>query len=471
VTQLPTGPYLYGDTVQLTAVPEIGWRFSAWSGDVNATTNPQSLTLTGNTSITALFVPSFVQTPAIPSLISPSNNWGTWTSSPLLDWHEPIPAAAYYRIQVASNGNFVTPEIDRTRITLSEFTPAAPLEPGQVYFWHVQAYNSYGEASDWSDVRSFRVLPASPSLSTPADRSSLQSLRPNLTWSEVDGATFYTIQISKSNSFAQLEMADTVFSSSFTPKKDLLSSSTYYWRVRAESPAGPSVWSQGRSFTTPNPPGTPSLISPKNDTIASGLQPAFSWSKASTPRGTTFDHYQIQIAANSSFAAPVVDVNVSGIDNTRYSPATALTSYTKYFWRVRAVNTTGDVSSWSTVLFFQTPPTRSLPWRIGTFSTSGKYINWESRYTLDETLPAPLAAEGRTFPDWNDVPNATGYIIQVSNEPTFSAGPFVASATTVESSYKFTRTLTPGTTVYWRVLAIGGGSVSNWSEISSFLVP
>jgi uncharacterized repeat protein (TIGR02543 family) len=48
--------YHYGDVVELTAVPEDGWSFAGWSGDLSGSTNPQSITMTDNKNATATFV-------------------------------------------------------------------------------------------------------------------------------------------------------------------------------------------------------------------------------------------------------------------------------------------------------------------------------------------------------------------------------------------------------------------------------
>ncbi|MBK7319521.1 LamG-like jellyroll fold domain-containing protein [Candidatus Villigracilis affinis] len=45
--------YHYGDSVQLTATPAVGWAFTNWSGGVTGISNPVSLTINGNTSVTA----------------------------------------------------------------------------------------------------------------------------------------------------------------------------------------------------------------------------------------------------------------------------------------------------------------------------------------------------------------------------------------------------------------------------------
>jgi hypothetical protein len=47
--------YEHGQSVTLTAAPDAGWSFSTWSGGFGST-NPVTITITGNTSLTATFV-------------------------------------------------------------------------------------------------------------------------------------------------------------------------------------------------------------------------------------------------------------------------------------------------------------------------------------------------------------------------------------------------------------------------------
>ena len=49
------GPYLSGTAVELTAVADAGWTFSGWSGDLDGSTNPASITMDGAKSVTATF--------------------------------------------------------------------------------------------------------------------------------------------------------------------------------------------------------------------------------------------------------------------------------------------------------------------------------------------------------------------------------------------------------------------------------
>jgi len=47
--------YTYGEVVTLTAAAEIGWHFDGWWGDLSGSDNPETVTITGDTAITATF--------------------------------------------------------------------------------------------------------------------------------------------------------------------------------------------------------------------------------------------------------------------------------------------------------------------------------------------------------------------------------------------------------------------------------
>jgi uncharacterized repeat protein (TIGR02543 family) len=50
--------YALGTVVTLTATPAPGYTFTSWSGDLLGTTNPTTITMTGNKTVTATFTPS-----------------------------------------------------------------------------------------------------------------------------------------------------------------------------------------------------------------------------------------------------------------------------------------------------------------------------------------------------------------------------------------------------------------------------
>lgn len=70
--------YHYGDEVTLTSIANPGWTFSGWSGDASGTDNPLSVTITGNTTITA----TFTQNEYTLSIMVDPTDSGTVTVSP-----------------------------------------------------------------------------------------------------------------------------------------------------------------------------------------------------------------------------------------------------------------------------------------------------------------------------------------------------------------------------------------------------
>ena len=54
----PTGPYNSGTTVQLTATAAPGWTFAGWGGDLSGSTNPTSILMDGDKTVTAAFTAS-----------------------------------------------------------------------------------------------------------------------------------------------------------------------------------------------------------------------------------------------------------------------------------------------------------------------------------------------------------------------------------------------------------------------------
>ena len=59
ITLNPTGgTYDENTVVTVTAVPGTGFAFSAWSGDLSGSTNPTTITMTGNKVVEAIFEPA-----------------------------------------------------------------------------------------------------------------------------------------------------------------------------------------------------------------------------------------------------------------------------------------------------------------------------------------------------------------------------------------------------------------------------
>lgn len=183
--------------------------------------------------------------------------------TPLLDWFDStlpantVHAFDHYELELATNASFATDVMDFTtpvgdRFASSYTIPdSSGLAPNRTYYWHVRAYNAGAEYSAWSATRSFRTAILPPALGLPANGSAVDSRRPVFDWGDVEGASRYKIQISRTSTFGTMVIPATVVSSTFTPGAALPSGVTLYWRVQAVGKNGPSLWSEAWSFTTP----------------------------------------------------------------------------------------------------------------------------------------------------------------------------------------------------------------------------
>ncbi|MGD0752107.1 MAG: hypothetical protein ABSA23_11935 [Anaerolineales bacterium] len=400
--------------------------------------------------------------PSTPSLLTPASNALTINYTPLLDWSDtsiPQGAAAFdhYVLQVDDNAEFSSPFVTKTligQIHNSSTPPATTLLPNTTYSWRVQACNTSAECSAWSSVRTFRTaLPAPLGLS--ADGST-QDLRPNLTWNmptyPLPNATSYNVQFSKNNIFTQVVSTWTATGMNYIPTSSLPRNLTLYWHVRANGANGPGAWSDFSTYTTGNPPSTPSLLAPPSNTLVSSYTPLLDWSDTSIPQGAAaFDHYVLQIAVHASFSSPILTQNGYGQTyNSSGAPATALPSNTTWYWHVQACNTNAECSAWSAARTFRTkisPPVAIAP--IGAVT---------------------VASLKPTF-SWNKVSGTTGYTLQVSKVTSFSSLLVNGSVSSTASSYTPGSNLPAGTPLYWRIRTNGANGPSDWMAYESFTTP
>jgi uncharacterized repeat protein (TIGR02543 family) len=62
VNRNDAGSYNYGDVVQLTSNAVAGWTFSHWEGNLTGTNDPKDITIDGDKTVTANFVPTYTVT-------------------------------------------------------------------------------------------------------------------------------------------------------------------------------------------------------------------------------------------------------------------------------------------------------------------------------------------------------------------------------------------------------------------------
>jgi chitinase len=94
------------------------------------------------------------------------------------------------------------------------------------------------------------TIPDAPVLLQPLNNSVNVSVSPVLTWNPSPGADSYAVQVSATPSFSVLLVNRTGIQSTSLTVSGLLSSTTYYWHIKAMNTAGSSEWSEIRAFTT-----------------------------------------------------------------------------------------------------------------------------------------------------------------------------------------------------------------------------
>jgi sugar lactone lactonase YvrE len=401
---------------------------------------------------------SSANAPAAPVLLLPLSNTLNTSYLPLFKWMAvTMPAGTtfqHYQLQVDDNADFSSPVIDDTSITnrlVTQFQVAAPLAHNVKFYWRVRVVNTDNETSNWSTISYFRTLMDAPALVSPANGFNSLSLRPAFDWDDVTGpgaVTGYVIQISKNNTFTLIADTGKPTTSNYVPAVDLPKNMTLFWRVLAVGANGPSVWSEVRSFNSANAPVAPVLSLPASNALTNYL-PLFKWTVAIMPAGATFQHYQLQVDDNVDFSSPVIDdTSVTNRLTPQFQTLIPFAQNTRFYWRVRVVNTDSETSNWSKISYFSTrmeAPTLVSP------------ANGFDALSLRPAF------------DWDNVagPGAvTGYTIQISKNSTFTQ--IVHTGLPAASSYIPTADLPKGVTLFWRVQSRGVNGPSVWSEVRSF---
>jgi len=199
-------------------------------------------------------------TPPAPTPSTPANGSSVCHAPPTLSW-ESASGATSYRVQVDDDPSFSSPP--HAEITSNTYYTVESTLPEGTHHWRVQGLNACG-AGDWSPGQSFALLstPAAPTLSTPADESTISSIIPTFRWVEVSEATAYRLQVTKGLSFDSPDIDTTVSYTSYAPDSPLPGSNTYHWHVRADNACGAGPWSETWTFTSPapSPPGSQVLL-------------------------------------------------------------------------------------------------------------------------------------------------------------------------------------------------------------------
>jgi hypothetical protein len=378
-----------------------------------------------------------------PILISPPNGATGVSVTPILDWSD-VTGATFYRVQIFTG---VSPIWEANNIPASTITvPSGILSGNTSYYWRVKAFNA-NDSSAYSGYFTFttgEAPPAPPILIAPPDSSINVSLTATMDWSDVSGITSYRLQISTDPSFTtvNINLPGLTSSQYVLSIGQLFTSQLYYWRVGAVNSGG-TTWSDiWRFITVPAPPAPPILVSPANGATGVSVTPLLNWNDVA---GAVT--YQVQLSTDPQFLSNLL-IDEPGLTTSQYQVGPGvLSGLSQYYWRVRGNNAGGN-GNYSIVWMFTTavgPPAAPV---------------------LVSPLDSSEAVARNPFLDWNNVPNATSYRVQVSTVPNF--GTTVVNIVVTSSNYTVNPALAYNTLYYWRVNATNGSGTGPWSVVWSF---
>ncbi len=379
--------------------------------------------------------------PQAPTLTSPANGSTASSSRPTLNWTAPADASRYELRLGLTN----PPTTTYSNLASASYVPPSAL-PNGIYYWQVRALDTLGNGSAWSGIWSLTVgsaapAPAAPALSAPADGVILAESRPTLSWSSVNTATAYRLQIARDSGFASVEYTSEWLSDTSLALPVNLLHGLHYWRVQSRANETPSAYSAARSLT-----------------IFIGTGPSYSFTSDSTPRFVwqpvvDAAFYRVQVSTNTSFTTIVLNPQIASPKLSFTAGSTGALAPGIYYWRVI---TDLDANAGVTSIAYRTlvigappaPPTLLTPADQQWLPSQQVSLSWQ----------AVTAPSGLTL---------TGYEIQLAGDSAFTADVTSLSVNGATTTYNLTG-VTQGSH-YWRARALFTlDTTSAWSAIRLF---
>ena len=358
-----------------------------------------------------------------------------------------VHTADQYDLQVADNADFA----DATLAYSGEnvILNVTGKSPG-TYYYRARASNAYNITSDWSEGTSVVVNETGVVVEVPALNDPGQSVDTgteySVSWNSVAGAESYTIEEATSVTFAgatQQEVTET----SVSITHDVDDYTTYYYRVRTNTGAGSSGWSDAvdmvvlpETVIDPGELAIPIVTDP-GSSVSTGTEYTVSWT---TVEGAT--SYTLEEDVSPAFDSAVtqeVDVTSSNMVHT-------VDEETIYYYRVRA-NDAESSSDWSNISDIIVKPDIVVELSAPVLTDPGASVLSDEEYTLT----------------WTAVENGVSYTVE---EATSMAFDDAVSQDVTETSAVFSHTVTASTGYYYRVRVNSTDESSDWSNAADMLI-
>lgn len=279
-------------------------------------------------------------------------------------------------------------------------------------------------------------------LNYPANAATGISKNTSLTWNAINMASNYELVIADNPNFTNpkiQKMSITAPNYTILAGETLNAYTLYYWKVRAIDDQAFGEWSETRSFRTiQDPAGNVALNKPDNFSTLFYDDVTLSWFQANNA-----NTYDLQVSTVSNFASTVL--NLTGLTNLNFVANNL--SNSAYFWRVRAVNESGN-GAWSSTYKFTVEVL--VPEKVNLSTPPNNSTN------------ISITPELR----WLNASGAYTYDIQVSKDVNFTN--LVLNATGHVGTSYFLSALDYFATYYWRVRGVHPSNIGPWSDTWKF---
>ena len=383
--------------------------------------------------------------PAAPVLSFPAID-ATINGYPTFKWLAPAGAKGY-QLAYDYDGSedeifaFTFPETNKPL-----YRPAT-LPVNTFIYWSVQAKDSLGTWGAWSAPRRLWVNPlppATPKLSYLINNAATRDQTPELSWKTVQYAAYHRVEIGTDPKFLDplVEWAEASFITGIYQVSATLPEGKYYWRVRVKNDNNvESGWSSTGTFIIDlTPPAAPTVNTPANGASVIGT-PNFTWSVPVSAKS-----FEFQYDNNVVFEDPYT----SGIiTKANHKPSPMIPEGIRY-WKVRAIDSVGNPSAWSTVrtitILPSTPAKVTLTSPVSGFYTNGGFLELT----------------------WTAVDYAYRYELQIDDNSSFSSPDFTDSESFGNETLANINGIGPGKW-YWRIRALNSNDVAGpWSTARYF---
>lgn len=264
-------------------------------------------------------------------LTYPENQQENFVIPALFTW-QPTPGASFYVWELSKDANFSQPIATR-EISTPEFNSGlqSNMKENTTYYWRVKSFKANAPVSV-SEVRSFSGTKFK--LTSPADATTNVAITPTFTWLNIGSGANYTLELSDKADFSVLAYTTSTQNTTATvPNGLLVSSTTYYARIKATLRDIQAISERIYFVTVDLPVPTPILITPINGANIDGNDIEVSWQKQNS-KG-----FRAEFSQDASF--PTRNTKLETVDAFTYVATRKGLAAGTYYIRVKAFNNQG----------------------------------------------------------------------------------------------------------------------------------